>query len=76
MKLSLWNFLMSCYFSSLKGKGKYVLGLMKHRAVKAHRELKCSCTNCSLDSRGSEWSASRPGHITYNRRAPEPVWTF
>jgi hypothetical protein len=29
-----------------------------------------------LGSRGSKWSASRPGHITHNRRAPEPVWTF
>jgi len=76
MRLSLWNFLRSCYFPSVNGKGKYVLGLMKHRIVTAHGEWKCSCTNCSPGSRGNEWSASRPGHITHNRRAPEPVWTF
>jgi len=29
-----------------------------------------------LGSRRSKWSASRPGYITHNRRASEPVWTF
>jgi hypothetical protein len=61
---------------SVKGKGKYFLGLMKHWTMTAHGEGKCSCTNCSFGSRGGEWSALRPGHITHKRRAPEPVWTF
>ena len=72
MKLSLWNFLRSCYYLSLKGKGKgiYVLGLMKHRPMRARGVV---AQIVGLGSRRSELSASRPGHITHKRRAPEFV---